>query len=1062
MYTRTRTPQVETQMQSPTDKLNVVALISGGKDSFFTLLHCLHQGHRVVALANLYPPSPGHHATQGDQHVPKLADGGYGSGKDIHESLRSGNTNLSEVEDLNSFMYQTAGHQLVPLYASATGIPLYRGIIKGSAVQSGITYASPSSSSYIQEDSENKTQFPGNGGGKYIAPQATLTEKCPACCLSASSSGTICGGSAASARHSTAACNPALGPQNIALSMELQAAMNPERTPQITSDSASKCVCCAISSTDKCHHSSDLAANSDSTSNSNNRNTEGRTANIPACRIPSFLNQNQENDRERENEHTIVLKSQSPNFDETESMTSLLQDILKAHPEANALCAGAILSTYQRVRVESVATRLGLTPLAFLWKYPILPPPLDGQEDGSHTISKPDPAQLLRDMSTAGLSARIVKVASAGLDDSFLWEDVTSPRCISRLTKSLARFGGGGDGSVIGEGGEFETIVVDGPPCLFTSKFEVGEGSSTVVREGGGCSWLAFQQAKVTPKLVDASSVCSAPKIRSPQLFDIRFQSALNVLERECSHDHMRMNQDTLPCVKLGSRKPIPISQYGIDRWVGMNTRKAHNFQEEAAHTIQGLKDRLHNAGLPTIAVVETLVMLRNMSDFALLNSEYGTLFPEPLPPARVCIGVGDTFPDNVNVLVYMTIATSITNKSIQRSNRRNGLHVQSRSYWAPANIGPYSQAIAVPLVPGGNRFSSGNTVPAMSPEMIAIAGQIPLIPATMKLTSTTSNPHVDLASSLVLSLQHLWRIAIDVKTQLFVNPVIYTSTKLATHITGGPPEIAILSQRVWRETWLWKTNKQADYEDHEEEEASDVDIWEQKYNMANRIFETGGNSDEWETSLPDWKVVDLNHKEREKEHLCSAYYHVPSVFVAEVDALPRNSPVEWHMPFALRGLSPGSARYLGTYHGTTETDWSWASDHLVLDVATEDSNIRFVHSVVSIQRKEGGSAPAAAAVTLHTIMSEVLTCWRKTMHSSEKIVSSGSSLTCENIMPYLLYIDEANLGTMKRVSECGSYTSNMKTTGYQMDLPVVPCRALYDSGGGKLAAVAYFRVPFA
>jgi diphthine-ammonia ligase len=35
---------------------------------------------------------------------------------------------------------------------------------------------------------------------------------------------------------------------------------------------------------------------------------------------------------------------------------------------AKGVSVGAILSDYQRVRVESVCIRLGLTPLAFLWR----------------------------------------------------------------------------------------------------------------------------------------------------------------------------------------------------------------------------------------------------------------------------------------------------------------------------------------------------------------------------------------------------------------------------------------------------------------------------------------------------------------------------------------------------------------------------------------------------------------------------------------------------------------------------------------------------------------------
>ena len=67
------------------EHLNVIALISGGKDSFFSILHCIQNGHRIVALANLYPSNP------------------------------------SDTNDLNSYMYQTVGHDIIPLYEDALG-----------------------------------------------------------------------------------------------------------------------------------------------------------------------------------------------------------------------------------------------------------------------------------------------------------------------------------------------------------------------------------------------------------------------------------------------------------------------------------------------------------------------------------------------------------------------------------------------------------------------------------------------------------------------------------------------------------------------------------------------------------------------------------------------------------------------------------------------------------------------------------------------------------------------------------------------------------------------------
>lgn len=73
--------------------LKVVALISGGKDSFFSILHCLANGHEVVALANLHPP---------------LEDG-------------------EQSEDIDSFMYQTVGHYNTALRESSGSFALSTG-----------------------------------------------------------------------------------------------------------------------------------------------------------------------------------------------------------------------------------------------------------------------------------------------------------------------------------------------------------------------------------------------------------------------------------------------------------------------------------------------------------------------------------------------------------------------------------------------------------------------------------------------------------------------------------------------------------------------------------------------------------------------------------------------------------------------------------------------------------------------------------------------------------------------------------------------------------------------
>ncbi|CAN0140341.1 unnamed protein product, partial [Discosporangium mesarthrocarpum] len=54
--------------------------------------------------------------------------------------------------------------------------------------------------------------------------------------------------------------------------------------------------------------------------------------------------------------------------DEVEDLLQLLMEVKERFPEVAGVSSGAILSTYQRTRVESVCTRLGLTSLAFLWQ----------------------------------------------------------------------------------------------------------------------------------------------------------------------------------------------------------------------------------------------------------------------------------------------------------------------------------------------------------------------------------------------------------------------------------------------------------------------------------------------------------------------------------------------------------------------------------------------------------------------------------------------------------------------------------------------------------------------
>ncbi|KAL3473555.1 hypothetical protein BJX99DRAFT_261216 [Aspergillus californicus] len=686
--------------------LNVIALISGGKDSLYTILHCIRNGHKVVALANLHPPlSTATDSASGKNHAsPPLSTGTPGKTETEIEAP-------SGQDDIDSFMYQTIGWSVIPLYASALGIPLYRAPIHGGAVDTGRVY--------------------GNG-----ASQSATAE-------------TEAGGR-----------------------------------------------------------------------------------------------------KEGEGEE-----------DETESLLPLLRKVMAAHPEANAICAGAILSTYQRTRIESVAGRLGLTPLAWLWMYPFLPSP----EERSLTGGGEAEAGLLEDMASVGCSARIIKVASGALDDGFLWGDVSGPGSGSggllrkKLVKGMKRFavGDGEDirGAVIGEGGEYETLAVDGPGFLWKGRIEIGEEGREVMNGEGGVAYLRLNGARVVYKT--ATGGCeddgiTAESVRRPALLDGVFATALDGLRGEFDEG----SEERGTSMARGTWKlvePVQSTNGGI--WTVFNITApeagpgAADQMAAISNKIQRTLDTaVQDGGRTTADIVFTTVLLRSMTDFPLMNSIYVSLFKKPNPPARATVACGDTLPDGVKVMVSMVV-------DLGPRVRRDGLHVQSRSYWAPANIGPYSQAMSVPLE-GTER-------------VIYIAGQIPLEPASMELAESLSGGSPSWMENYrlrtVLSLQHMWRIGTVMEVGWWLGTVAFFT---------GNDYIKARARLAWT---LWEKMHQPNTREPEEEEESTLDAWDIKYGRR------GHEQNQTVTGprLPDFDLVDIDD--------C-----VPAFFAVQVHELPKNSDIEW------------------------------------------------------------------------------------------------------------------------------------------------------------------------
>ncbi|WP_336021944.1 diphthine--ammonia ligase [Halobellus salinisoli] len=100
--------------------------------------------------------------------------------------------------------------------------------------------------------------------------------------------------------------------------------------------------------------------------------------------------------------------------------------------------AGAVESEFQTSRIRAMCDRLGIDLFAPLWQR--------------------DPRELAAEMLDAGFEITIVQVAARGLDESWLGRTLDAD-AVAELVELNDRYGV----HVLGEGGEFETLVTDGP-----------------------------------------------------------------------------------------------------------------------------------------------------------------------------------------------------------------------------------------------------------------------------------------------------------------------------------------------------------------------------------------------------------------------------------------------------------------------------------------------------------------------------------------------------------------------------------------------------------------------
>jgi diphthine-ammonia ligase len=140
-----------------------------------------------------------------------------------------------------------------------------------------------------------------------------------------------------------------------------------------------------------------------------------------------------------------LVKSETAGIKEMELKD--LKDLL-ATLDIEGVVSGAILSNYQKERIDRICRELGLESIAPLWHE--------------------NPMNLLKEMISLNFEAIIVGVYAYGFDESWLGRRIDSATIgdLAILNKEYQV-------SLVGEGGEYETLVLDA--SFFTKRIRLLE-----------------------------------------------------------------------------------------------------------------------------------------------------------------------------------------------------------------------------------------------------------------------------------------------------------------------------------------------------------------------------------------------------------------------------------------------------------------------------------------------------------------------------------------------------------------------------------------------------------
>ena len=149
----------------------------------------------------------------------------------------------------------------------------------------------------------------------------------------------------------------------------------------------------------------------------------------------------------------LTMQTKGEKEDELNDLENLLGSI-----PIDGVISGAIASEYQRTRIERICHELGINSFAPIW----------------HKNQK----ILTKDQIDAGFIIKIVGIFANGFDESWLGRTLDH-KTLEKLVELNKKF----DINIAGEGGEFETLVIDGP--IFKKKLVLDKTEKSWHRDNG-------------------------------------------------------------------------------------------------------------------------------------------------------------------------------------------------------------------------------------------------------------------------------------------------------------------------------------------------------------------------------------------------------------------------------------------------------------------------------------------------------------------------------------------------------------------------------------------------